>query len=1090
MRVGILGPLEVVSSDDDSDTGERGAGTGTVVQIGGARLRSLLIRLALDAGRTVSVDALADAVWDDALPADRANALQSLVSRLRRLLPEPVLTSVANGYRLDIAPEDVDALRFERLVMRGREALRAHDPVTARDLLTTALGLWRGQALADVAQARYAAAPAARWEELRLVALEDRAEADLALGRSPVAELEELVAAHPLRERPRLLLMRALAAAGRRAEALASYEEFRRLLAEELGTDPSPELRETHLAVLRGEAVRAGTAVAGAAAAGKEPSTTSPRRGNWGTPLTNFIGRDEELQRITKQLSHNRLVTLVGPGGAGKTRLATVAADRITDQTPGGVWLVELARVTDPADVPAAVVRALDLRDRRFLDTHTVVAREPVDRLVDALGNSQSLLVLDNCEHVVEAVASLVEELLGRCPDLRVLATSREPLGIFGEALCPVPPLRLPAVGMTAQEALEYPAIQLFVDRASTVRPDFALTDENVEAVVEICRRLDGLPLAIELAAVRVRSLSVEQVATRLNLSLLTGGSRTAMPRHRTLRAVIAWSWDLLSDIERDVARRIAVFPGGVTPESAAAVCGGTFELLQALVDKSLLQVVDDREPRYRMLETIREYALEELGEAAQEVRRSHAAYFLQLAETAEPHLRRPEQLTWIAKLTAEQDNLTAALRFACDTGDAATAIRLGAALSMFWTIQENQAEAVIWLRRVLQVPGEAPLQARLIAQVFYLLNETVSGMHEVTSEQQTLRSAALEELLKAIHDLDPFTGHPLLALVEPIVALFVYVDPAWSKAAIERTLAHPDPWVRAMLWLMRSIERENDGDVAGQQENLVLATAAFRELGERWGLATCLTGLAMLRRQLGDIDSAIETLEEAIVLSEQLGAAEDVMYQRAVLAMFRAQKGEKKRAHSELRELIESGYRDGSISGVASALLVSGDLSRYDGDLGEAARCYQEAWERVGRRLFVAPQLRALLRSQMAHLEVGRGDLDRARRYIAEAVAYAIESRDIPILARVAVARASVWLGQQDFVKAAEVLGAAERIRGTPDPSDPDVARLERTLCEQLGEAAFQVAYQRGRGLDRNAAVALVKEGFKEDFREPNRPR
>lgn len=548
-----------------------------------------LIRLALDAGRTVTADLLSHALWPEEGPTDRANALQSLVSRLRQTLPgTPVVRSDPGGYRLELPPEAVDALRFERLAREGRRALRDRQAGIAARRLREALGLWRGEALADVAEAPFAAAAVVRLSELRLGAIEDRIEAELQSAPEHshlVAELEELAALHPLRERLRVLLVKALHADGRQAEALTAYEEFRRLLADELGADPGPELQDAHLAALRGEKA-------------PEPASSTRPRGNLRVALTSFVGRAEEQARIRKQLKEGRLVTLVGPGGAGKTRLATTFAATIADGVPGGAWLVELAPVTDPADVTQAVVGALGLREVGWLDTPTA-SRDPLSRLVEALSAVETLIVLDNCEHVIDGTARLVDDLLGRCPRLRVLATSREPLGILGEALCPVPPLGLPEPGASADEAPAYPAARLFADRAAAAQPDFSITDDNVAAVSEICRRLDGLPLAIELATARLSSLPVEEVAARLGdrFRLLTGGSRTVLPRHQTLRAAVGWSWDLLDDDERGVAERLAVFPATISPEAAGQVCAVSpsafptvLDALAALADKSLLQ--------------------------------------------------------------------------------------------------------------------------------------------------------------------------------------------------------------------------------------------------------------------------------------------------------------------------------------------------------------------------------------------------------------------------------------------------------------------------------------------------------------------
>uniref|UniRef100_UPI00189206E9 AfsR/SARP family transcriptional regulator n=1 Tax=Catenulispora rubra TaxID=280293 RepID=UPI00189206E9 len=614
----ILGPLEARAD-------------GVPIPIGGARLRALLTRLALDPDRSVSIPALVDALWEHEPPDGAANALQSLVSRLRRTFGDPdIVVGTPGGYRLAVPADAVDAQRFETLARQGRGVVAA-DPAAARQLLREALALWRGPALADVADAGFATAPAARLDELRLSALCDRLDTELRLGLHVEAlpELEALLAEHPLRENIAALLVKALYAAGRQADALAVYERVRATLADQLGIDPSEQLTAVHLAVLRNDpALTPAAAAAGslddAAPGSGSASSAEParRRTNLRARLTSFVGREEEVARIAKMLAASRLVTLVGPGGAGKTRLAGEAAARLLESgtqdadIADGVWLVELAPVTDPSELPQAILTALGQREMRLLRTEAQVgpARDALTRVTEGLAEQHLVIVLDNCEHLVDAAARAAEHLLEHVPGLRIVATSREPLGIGGENLFPVLSLPQPTERpelTTPAEALTFPAVRLFADRAAAVRPDFVVADDNVADVVKICRRLDGLPLAIELAAARLRTLPLHAVASRLDdrFRLLTGGSRTAMPRHQTLRAVVAWSWELLSQAERDLAERLSVFPGGITAESASAVhlgaedatgdmdaagiAANVDELLFALVDKSLLQPVE-----------------------------------------------------------------------------------------------------------------------------------------------------------------------------------------------------------------------------------------------------------------------------------------------------------------------------------------------------------------------------------------------------------------------------------------------------------------------------------------------------------------
>ncbi|GAA3773322.1 BTAD domain-containing putative transcriptional regulator [Micromonospora maritima] len=1044
MRVGILGPLEVRD-------GERS------VVVAGARLRALLIRLALDPGRPVSLSALSEALWGDAPPADTANAVQTLVSRLRRAVPGLGVRSGPAGYRLDLDPDDVDAGCFERLARQGREALRDGNAREALTTLRDALALWRGPALAEVTDAPYAATAAARLAELRLTAQEDRIEAELRTGRPEllVAELDELTAAHPLRERLAALRLRTLAAAGRPAEALAAYERIRERLAEELGVDPSPELRAAHLALLRGEAAPA--------------PVSAGRRGNLRAALTTFVGRDEDLGRLTGLLAGNRLVTLIGPGGAGKTRLASVAADRLADAVPGGAWLVELAPITDPADVARAVLDTVGRRERTR-ETVRPTLRDTLGRLVDAISADETLIVLDNCEHVVEAAARLAEELLGRCPGLRVLATSREPLGIVGEALEPVPPLRLPPADASPGDAAVYPSVQLLRDRAVAVRAGFAVTDDNVADVVEICRRLDGMPLAIELAAARLRTLSPRQVAAGLDdrFRLLTGGSRTALPRHRTLRAVVDWSWGLLTDDERRLAERLAVFPASVTAESAAGVAGpAAAALLDALVDKSLLQVVDDG--RFRMLETIREYGLERLAAAGEGAgaRAAHAAYFRDLVGTAEPHLRTAGQLPWLRLLEAERENIVGALHHACDAGDADTALRIGAGLALPLTIWgDDGGIGGDVLARALALPGPTPPGERAVVLAIRVVTEMFHSAREPTPE----RVAELTDAVRAAQG----SGHPLVALLEPALSIFTD-DTAAGIAAVDRARGHPDPWTDGTLLAMRGQIRENDGDAEGMVRDLTGAVEELRAVGERWSLSMVLSQYADALTKRGDFAAATAALEESARLVRELDPTAEPGFQLIWLATIRARSGDVAGAKAELRRFVADRMADRDGRDAAFGLMMLGDIARLEGSLDEAGECFAEAMRRQDEAPLVAPQFRGLLLAAMAHLALARGDVPGARRALDEATVRGLSARDMPVVAIIAVGWVAVAEAEGRYQRAAELLGTSDALRGWPDRSNPDAQRLAERLRAALGEDGYAAAYARGHGLSRADALAFV---------------
>ncbi|MGW1511573.1 ATP-binding protein [Streptomyces sp. NPDC002394] len=758
---------------------------------GGPKVRALLARLLLDAGRTVPVERLVDGLYGDEPPAGVQGALQAQVSRLRRILPAGVAVEFTpGGYRLVVGDPatDVDVLRFEALARDGARAAGAGDPARAAALLREALGLWRGPALADVREAPFAAAQAARLDALRLDAVEEWAAAELTAGGDPavlVRELEWAVREQPLRERLRGLQMRALGAAGRQAEALAAYEGVRAALAEELGADPSPELSAVHLELLRGEA-----------AARAFPPLPAP--------LTDFVGRGRERERLASLVAAARLVTLVGPGGAGKTRLALEVGAGL----PGEVRFVDLGAVSASTEVVEAFAAALGVRGAA--------------RLEAALAGRPVLLIVDNCEHVVGETAFLVRRLLAACPGLRVLTTSREALGITGESLLPL--------GALAPEAAE----ELFVRRAAAVRPGFT----GHARVAELCAGLDGLPLAVELAAARLRTLSVEELADGLGerFELLSRGDRTAPERHRTLRAVVEWSWSLLEPGERELAARLSVFRGGATAEAVADVCGAGTGALASLVEKSLVEVRDDG--RYRMLETIRAYAAEQLPDGDPAVA-AHSAYYRALAEKADPELRGPAQLEWLTLLDAEDANLRAALRH----GTPEEGLRLVSALTPYW-----------WLRG---------LRGRVASPVAELLDR-VEPSAELGEEYALCVLAAGLREGEHVDRARRFLATRTTPLRQPYTA-FLWSTSVGPLDPLEGLRLADDPWSHSLALVGRA-------HLTSSEPLFTRALAGFRALGERWGTATALEGLAGLS------SDPLPLLAEALTLFEQLGVAEDIV--------------------------------------------------------------------------------------------------------------------------------------------------------------------------------------------------------------------
>ncbi|MBB5631533.1 BTAD domain-containing putative transcriptional regulator [Sphaerisporangium krabiense] len=1041
VRVGVLGSLVL-----DTASGP--------TRVGGARLRALLARLALDAGRAVRPATLVEALWDEAAPADHLHALQLLVSRLRRVLGDPgLLTLDPAGYRLAVEPDAIDAVRFERLARAGRRLYAQDRPAEAAATLREALSLWRGPALADVREAPFAGAEAERLERARPAALEDRIEAELALGADLdlVAELEALTAAHPLRERLHAQLIRALARNGRGAEALAAYQRIRDLLAESYGSDPGPLLQEAHLAVLRG---------------GLPP----PRRshGDLDVPLTSFVGRDEDVRRVVGLLGRGRLVTLVGAGGAGKTRLANSVGRRLSPS--GGVWFVPLAPV-GADEVPRVLLDVVRARQEGAPQRH-VTPESVLDRLVESLADDDLVLVLDNCEHVIEAVAALAGALLGRCPRLRVLATSREPLRIDGETLHPVLPLELPEPGATAERARACAAVRLFHDRAAAVRPGFTAEGDALAAVVEICRRLDGLPLAIELAAARLRALPVEAVAVRLDdrFRLLTAGSRTALPRHRTLRAAVAWSWDLLDPDERTLLERLSVVPGGFTEDAAQAIgrSGEVGELLAALVDKSLLHPVepaDPLEPRYRVLETIREYGLERLARRAEAdlVRGWHAGFFLKLAETADPQLRTSGQLRWLARLSAERDNLSAAIRWAAESGEAALAVRFGVALSWFWFLRDHPPESVDLLGRVLQVRGPAEPRARALVVLAHALATTEAVGRPEEAE------AAFARIRTALECVAP-GAHPIVEMARLALAIGAG-DRAASEVSLE---AWTDPWHRSLALLVRGVVAMNTGRAAEAKDLLSHALAGFEELGERWGLATTMSTLHSASRRAGEPDGAPALAERATRYFRELGMPEHTMENEVAAALHRARTGDVAGGRRRLTDLLGQVERTGSAESHAQVCLGLARLEWRAGRPG-AAREHARAGLAKASPGRATPHLAALLLGVLAQVDVAEGLPDEAMRRLDHPAVHLTLTWHTPVAASIANVVAAIELCRGRAARAGRLLGAATVLRGWDDLDDTGIPLTTRRATAALGAAEFAAAHAAGAAMSRSEAEHLV---------------
>jgi predicted ATPase/DNA-binding SARP family transcriptional activator len=678
----VLGPLEVVADDEP-------------LALGGPQQRALLAVLLLNANHVVSRDRMVEAIWGNDPPKSAPNAVQVAVHGLRKVLGRERLETQGAGYRLEVLPGELD---LDRLVASS-DGVGEADPDAAARTLRECLSLFRGDPLVDFATPFFDV-ERERIEELRLTALERRIDADLELGRAAdvVPELESLTAAHPYRERLRAQLMLALYRSGRQADALETYQQARHTLVEELGVEPSTHLQELQAAILRQDPTL--DAVASRVRVQALPSPPQP-----------ILGRALDVAAVTALVRSpsTRLVTLTGPGGTGKTRLALEAAHLLAPDFGGAVFPVDLSPLRDPGLVASTIAHAVGVGTDADVDL--------TERIARAVAGRDALFLVDNFEHVLDA-APLIARLLAQVPELRVLATSREPLRIAAEHEYRVPPLALPAAGANEPpKVLEAPSVALFVARARAVQPDFEVTEENAEAIADICHALDGMPLALELAAARARLLSTSELRDRIEdrLGLLADGPRDLPARQRTLRSTIDWSYDLLDQDEQSLLARLAVFAGGWTLDAAERVCDATISELGSLVEKSLVR--SRQEPagtRFSMLEMVREYALERLAASGEldEVRSRHASYYGDLAVRLQPVIETPSA---VEEAEREHDNIRVALAYVLEHGDGETALRL-CMIARLWYAHGYLGEGSAWIERALALEsGDPVIRARVL---------------------------------------------------------------------------------------------------------------------------------------------------------------------------------------------------------------------------------------------------------------------------------------------------------------------------------------------------------------------------------------
>ena len=880
MEFRILGPLEVRCD-------------GRAIAVGGEKRRALLSVLLLHPNQPVGAERLAQALWGEDVPAEAVKTVRVHVSRIRAALgdPEALITTPA-GYALRVRPGELDADRFEDLLERGRRALADGAPADAAELLRTALGLWRGDALADVRFEPFAQAAIGRLEELRWDAIEACNDADLELGRADavLAGLERGADEAPLRERLVEQRMRALYAAGRHVEALAVYREAQQRLDGELGLQPGPALRELEHAIL----------VHDASLRREAPRGPPP-------PATATVGRERELEALAAMIGERRLVTLTGPGGVGKTRVAVEAARALADRFAGGVHVAYLARVTGAGDVPSALARAVQVAVQPGEDDK--------DALVRRLRGPPALLVADNVEHVLDA-SPLLGELVEACPELHVLATSREPLLLQGERCFPVPPLAVSD------------AITLFVDRARDRRPDFGLNDGNASAVSELCRRLDGLPLAVELAAGRVGLLEPEQLVARLAdaLPLLEGGPRDAPTRQRTISAALEWSVSLLDPEEQRVFRALAVFVGGAELDAAVAVTAAPVGLLDALVAKSLVQV---RQERVTQLEVVRQFAATELARApdADELRRRHAEHYLALAERLGPQVRVRGRGPAFEALDRELGNLRAALDTCITRGDGEAALRLAAAIEPYWTTSCKYRDGADMIDAALVAAPTAPARARSRA----LVARSMLLRHVSHDEADADAEAALE--LSAADDLE--VRCMALDVIASHASYYGQRDRAQVLAREERALAEQlgDPYHVAVAVMRQSWTARSFGEGRAFADD---AIPLLRRCGNLRNIVELAVGFSGGALHEGEYELAAEMAEEGLRAAEQAGEPFGLAFavgNVGLVALFREQMDvAEERFYEQLeiqrRERFQR-FSDEPVAGLACIAASAGDHER-----------------------------------------------------------------------------------------------------------------------------------------------------------------
>ena len=864
---------------------------------------TLVKLLALAPGHRLHREQAIDILWPELKKKAASNNLRQALHVARRVFdPDPAVGIrylESQGEVLALCPEGelwVDVEAFEKAAKGAR---RSGDPAAYRG----ALDLYSGELLPGD---RYEEWAESRRQELRgeflslLVELATLYEERGEYGQA-IDTLKRVMAEEPVSEEAHAGLMRLYALSGSRGEALKQYERLREVLSETLGSQPNSLTRHLREGIAAGK-IPSSTPT-GVVPEGVAPAEQPPGAGKHNLPpsRTSFVGRERELVEIKRELAMTRLLTLTGGGGTGKTRLALQLARELAPTYEDGVWLVELAGLSEPELVPNEVARALEVRDQP--------GRPLLNALADALRSKEMLLILDNCEHLIDACAGFSQELLDSCARLQVLATSREPLDIDIETKRVVPPLTVPELQQTTVEDLtRYASARLFAERARYRNPTFTLTPENTDDVAEVCRKLDGIPLAVELAAARMDVLTLAQIAERLGraLGILSGGGQPMEPRHRTLRATLRWSYDLLSEPERRLFARLSVFAGGFSLEEAEAVGAGegieqtaVVEPFLALVDKSLVVAESTRDGtmRFRMLEPVRQYGQEHLGASGEveQVRRQHAEYFLALAEEAEPRLRGPEQAAWFRQLDVENDNLRAALSWALEQGEEELALRLSGALGDYWNMYGHLNEGRRWLEAALASEDEAP------ARIKTLLHAAIVAMQQLDYERSESLS---EEALTLARRLEDTAATASALYASGIAAMY--------QLRFERASALLDE-----------------------------AKVLQREIGDEANLARTIQGVGLTAVARHDFERAAEMYEASLALARKNGDQLGIILALGMGAFAFLGQGDHQRARELFKEGLELSHRLKAKHGIVFHLHASAALASAQGRPVRSARLW-----------------------------------------------------------------------------------------------------------------------------------------------------